>query len=174
MGGTSANRLTGVGGSVNGDTLGAYGGGETHILLAAELPAHAHTADPASATSGTQVGTHTHTFSDTSNGRSAAHVHTIAVSDPPYQDRTNVAGSGSTKAADLTGTGAILTLTGSSVAETTDHTHIIGGTTTTETGTHTHAINIASFNTGNGPGLSTAFETVQPTAIANYIIFTGV
>lgn len=46
MGGSSANRLTGVTGSVNGDTLGGTGGTETHTLSAAESgsPAHSHTA----------------------------------------------------------------------------------------------------------------------------------
>lgn len=43
MGGTSANRLTGVTGSVDGDTLGAAGGEETHVLTEAEMPAHIHT-----------------------------------------------------------------------------------------------------------------------------------
>ena len=43
MGGSSANRLTGVTGSVNGDTLGGTGGAETHTLLTAEMPAHTHT-----------------------------------------------------------------------------------------------------------------------------------
>lgn len=42
MGGSSANRLTGVTGSVNGDTLGGTGGTETHTLVIAEMPAHTH------------------------------------------------------------------------------------------------------------------------------------
>jgi microcystin-dependent protein len=51
MGGSSANRLTGVSGSLNGDTLGATGGTETHTLDATQLPSsipytdnlHSHT-----------------------------------------------------------------------------------------------------------------------------------
>ncbi len=42
MGGTSANRLTGQSGGVNGDTLGAAGGAEQHQLTIAQLARHAH------------------------------------------------------------------------------------------------------------------------------------
>jgi microcystin-dependent protein len=45
MGGSSANRLTGVTGSVDGDVLGGTGGEETHTLITAEMPAHTHTQD---------------------------------------------------------------------------------------------------------------------------------
>lgn len=43
MGGTSANRLTGLSGGVDGDTLGATGGAESHTLTTAELASHTHT-----------------------------------------------------------------------------------------------------------------------------------
>lgn len=42
MGGASANRLTGVAGSVDGDVLGGSGGEETHTITEAELAAHLH------------------------------------------------------------------------------------------------------------------------------------
>lgn len=42
MGGTSANRLTGITGSVDGDVLGATGGEEGHALTSAENAAHTH------------------------------------------------------------------------------------------------------------------------------------
>jgi microcystin-dependent protein len=44
MGGTSANRLTSQSGaaSLNGDTLGAAGGAETHTLVDDEMPDHRH------------------------------------------------------------------------------------------------------------------------------------
>lgn len=45
MGGTSANRLTGLTGGVNGDNLAAAGGEESHILTTAEISAHTHTED---------------------------------------------------------------------------------------------------------------------------------
>jgi microcystin-dependent protein len=57
MGGTSANRLTGIGGSVDGDTLGAAGGEESHTLNQSEMPAHQHAVAPnAGAGSGFFVG----------------------------------------------------------------------------------------------------------------------
>lgn len=42
MGGTSANRLTGLAGGVNGDTLGAVGGVEAVALTLAQMAAHNH------------------------------------------------------------------------------------------------------------------------------------
>lgn len=42
MGGVSANRLTAQSGGVNGDTLGAAGGAETHTLTEAQLAEHDH------------------------------------------------------------------------------------------------------------------------------------
>lgn len=42
MGGTSANRLTNQTGGLDGDTLGATGGAETHTLTEAQMPSHYH------------------------------------------------------------------------------------------------------------------------------------
>jgi len=42
MGGTSANRLTGQTGGIDGDILGATGGAESHTLTTSEMPAHNH------------------------------------------------------------------------------------------------------------------------------------
>lgn len=39
---TSQDRLTGLSGGVDGDTLGATGGDETHILTDAQMPSHNH------------------------------------------------------------------------------------------------------------------------------------
>lgn len=42
MGGSSANRLTGLSGGVDGDTMGAAGGSESHVLTEAQLASHKH------------------------------------------------------------------------------------------------------------------------------------
>lgn len=54
MGGTAASRLTTAGSGVDGATLGAAGGGETHTLTSAQMPVHNHTGTAASG------GAHTH------------------------------------------------------------------------------------------------------------------
>ena len=61
MGGTAANRLTSGGSGITGTTLGANGGSETHILLAAEsgLPAHSGTG-LATTIIDSGLGSHTH------------------------------------------------------------------------------------------------------------------
>ena len=56
MGGSSADRLTGQTGGVNGDILGAGGGAETHVITEAQLAAHAHLI-AADATGGTSYPT---------------------------------------------------------------------------------------------------------------------
>ena len=58
MGGSSADRLTGLSGGVNGDTLGATGGTESHVLVTSETPEHDHTV---SGTTGL-AGEHSHIY----------------------------------------------------------------------------------------------------------------
>jgi microcystin-dependent protein len=79
MGGTSADRLTGLSGGVNGDVMGAAGGAQTHTLTSADVPAHTHAIDPPStSTSSDGSHTHTNTFAVDSGG-GHTHTHTLAV-----------------------------------------------------------------------------------------------
>jgi microcystin-dependent protein len=80
MGGTSANRLTGTSGGVDGDVLGAAGGLETHTLTEAQMPAHDHEYTggqfAAGSIQGRAVyadGTNASSIDTTSKGSSAAH-----------------------------------------------------------------------------------------------------
>lgn len=78
MGGASADRLTDQSGGVDGDTLGAVGGAETHTLTVAELAAHTHGAegqgsDALGSQNGPQTRTNTSTTTTDSTGSGAAH-----------------------------------------------------------------------------------------------------
>jgi len=93
MGGTAASRLTTAGSGVDGATLGAAGGAQTHTLTSDQMPAHGHTGTAASA------GAHTHSYQQfindsgtrymdsgdqwggqsASTGSSGAHTHTLTI-----------------------------------------------------------------------------------------------
>jgi len=66
MGGTAANRVTTAGGGIDGVTLGATGGAQTHQLTAAQMPSHTH------ANTLTDPG-HTHTNTLTDPGHTHGH-----------------------------------------------------------------------------------------------------
>ncbi len=95
MGGSSANRLTAADDGLNGDNLGATGGGETQTLVTANLPAYT----PAGTNGSISVSTGGGLSLPTTNG-------TVG--------NTNVAGGGSKPSPDTTTTwGATTSLTGS-------------------------------------------------------------
>lgn len=77
MGGSSANRLTNQSGGLNGDTLGATGGSETHQLTEAELP---------SFTQRNPSATVTPAFGDSAPSAVAANSNTTVGSDTPHNN----------------------------------------------------------------------------------------
>jgi microcystin-dependent protein len=73
MGGAAAGRLTNAASGVTGSTLGATGGAQTVTLTQAQVPAHAHTFDATTSTSGAHThgyitGTSVPFFGGSSNG----------------------------------------------------------------------------------------------------------
>lgn len=165
MGGSSANRLTGQAGGLNGDTLGATGGVETHTLTEAQLAAHDHT-QQGSFASGAVSADHTHTQQGTfaSGGRSAAHTHNAIF------DQSSANSGGGVSVSNLQGVGD----TEVTSTESADHAHntTISGQTGGISANHTHTVTISG-NTANA-GSGSAHNNVQPTIIFNKIIYTGV
>lgn len=142
MGGTSANRLTGITGSIDGDTLGAAGGSESNTLTTTQLPAHTHTG-----TTAVNSADHTHSGTTASDG---AHTHGVP-SDSVGGSDVSFAGRGQNS-----NDGNITTT--SSGAHT--HTFTTGG----QSATHTHTITTDS--TGSGA----AYGILNPALVLNYII----
>jgi microcystin-dependent protein len=108
MGGTSANRLTGLTAGVDGDTLGGTGGAESHTLTTAQLASHSHanTASASTTVSITDSG-HTHTI----NGESVANVQDALNGDGQRVLESTLSGGADTEASASATTG--ITATGS-------------------------------------------------------------
>jgi microcystin-dependent protein len=166
MGGSSANRLTGVTSSVNGDTLGGAGGLETWTLALTELPAHDH-----GGLTGTEGAAHTHTFSVTSGNANAGHRHYGFANDTSGTSIVSTGGYATNVGAGtfpyiIKGDAVTTPSLGISGYDLDAHTHTVTGTTAGGSVNHQHDISSA--------GGGTAHMNVQPTIILNKIIYAGV
>ena len=92
MGGTSANRLTGLSGGVDGDVLGAAGGAETHTLTEAQLAAHRHLT-VVDQSNGTTLSATNSIVKSRSSGGDGNYVLESSTSEPTF-GRTSSTGSG--------------------------------------------------------------------------------
>lgn len=90
MGGTSADRLTGLSGGLNGDNLGATGGSQTHTLTASELPQHTHTFSGTVSRDGTSAGNPTEIVMDDDSNLTASNVTTANGGNAGDQPHNNV------------------------------------------------------------------------------------
>ena len=123
MGGSSANRLTGLSGGVDGDILGATGGAETHTLTTAQIEAHVHASGTLVSSA---IGDHGHPFTmsadDNANsgfsGGMVTHTNATAVKG------ANAGGAGTGDGQQIGGGGA--------------HQHAISGSTANAGGSAAH------------------------------------
>lgn len=193
MGGSAAGRLTSTVMTPDGNTMGAVGGTQTHILTEAQLAAHDHDATGLVATasssslsgtitaSGSNVvsgtvggsdGTHTHdsgTLSAVSNG-----AHTHGITEPN-------AGLGHQHAFAFSNGGG-----GTGVEDTGDAggsantTFAVSGITINSDGAHTHTMTGSTGSTGSGHGHAFSLTAAAPTishagvvALAQSIVMSG-
>jgi microcystin-dependent protein len=130
MGGSSANRLTNQTGGLDGDTLGATGGSETHTITEAQLAAH------------------THTFSATT-GSDGAHQHHAANNDSTTDTLDATDTIATTRAA---GDNSSYVLSG--------NTTTADRGLTDSAGAHTHAVSGTSGSTGSGTAHNNVQPTI--------------
>lgn len=140
MGGSAASRVTTAGSGVDGATLGASGGAQSHTLTAAEMPVHNH-----GGTTDTQ-GAHSHSGSTDTQG---AHSHTV-----------NPSGAQSEGASGIQ-TNATISPGSTSTSTAGAHAHNFS---TNTAGAHAH-----NFTTGNA-GSGGAHNNMPPALVANVII----
>lgn len=122
MGGTAAGRLTTAGAGLDGATLGAAGGAQTHALTNAQMPLHAHgVSDPTHAHAIADPGhthavydpghTHSYNWVSTSNGQGSD----IGVANDHKTANTSTSGTGISLYAAATGIGIYGAATGISI-----------------------------------------------------------
>jgi microcystin-dependent protein len=158
MGGTAASRLTSAGSGIDGLTLGAAGGSQTHSLSAAQsgLPAHSVNADGGHTHAVGLAGGHSH-----GGGTSGVGDHTHGYT-APFTGKSIRQGTG-------TFTGAMeASITGSGTGGGGAHSHTIATDTVAN---HTHVVNGGSHtHTVTAQSASSAHQNAQPTTVLNYII----
>lgn len=189
MGGVSADRMTNAGGqSLNGDTLGGTGGGETFTLTSTYMPAHTHGVSitsgagsshghsfSGSGSSGTESTTHTHSIGG-SIGSGGSHQHSYTRYDNQIDNIQGNGGNdniwtGSSSPSTSSDGSHNHSFSGSSGGQSVNHAHSISvsGSIGAEA-SHTHLVSGTSDSTGTG----SAHSIVQPSIVLNQCIHTGV
>lgn len=146
MGGTTANRLTTTGGINSNNTIGATGGNQTTTLSTSNLPSHNHTFTGSSVT--TSDNSHSHNYNDA------------------YFAENFSGGVGGNA---RYGISAATDNDNNFYWRTSSNTHSTQPSNiNTSSETHNHTVTAAGTigNTGNG----TAFSTLNPAIVLNYII----
>ena len=167
MGGASADRLSGYGG-FDGDTLGAVGGTQSHILATTEIPAHAHTVAALANTVGADDPDHAHRTYANTGAVSADHGHTTYVQ--AGHASNTASGGSSTRLTSFAGSGDGANFSSGGISA--NHSHLADSWSGGRNVTHAHAVTTPAHSTDNA-GSGTAHANVQPTAILNQIIYAG-
>jgi len=154
MSGTSQNRLTYLGGGVEGDVLGMPGGAESHVLTEAQLASHDHsfTGTQTYQETGTVSADHTHGFSGTTaDGGGSVDARLFALE--------TVTGTPAASSS-----GAAQTTTGVT------HAHTFSGQTGGISTNHFHGVYVTAAGTVGNAGSGSGHPNVQPTIVENVII----
>lgn len=168
MGGSAASRVTTAASNVDGATLGATGGAQTHTLSTSETPSHTHTGTSDSGGSHSHTGTtdseSAHTHAGTTDATTASHTHTYSgTTDSGGVDHAHLysqalyAGLAAAGGIGPYSTTAGAAATGGATGYL--HTHTYSGTTASGGASHTH-----TFTTGAGSAHTHTFTTSTASA----------